>query len=308
MHPRMNSLDWNLARAFHATAVAGSLSAAARRLDLTQPTLSRQVAALERQLGVILFERAGKRLILTPSGTELLEHVRAMEEAGQALMLAATGRSDAIGGRVTLSASDGYAAYVLPSIVQRIRREAPQITLVVVASNSFSDLRRREADIAIRHARPQEPELIGRSLGDSRVDFYASAAWVARNGRPDAPGMLAPTEIIGFDPPEQFAAHLAGQDVPATADQFRLLTGSGVVLWEMVRQGLGVGLMLREIAERTPGMVRLFPHLPGQPVPLWLVTHRELRTSCRIRLVFDLLVDELAGAKPTDAIAASEAV
>ena len=98
------TLDWNLARAFLMTAETGSLSAAARRMGLTQPTLSRQVAELEAQLGVALYERIGKRLALTDAGRDLLEHVRAMSEAADAMMLAASGQAQAIEGRVRISA------------------------------------------------------------------------------------------------------------------------------------------------------------------------------------------------------------
>lgn len=140
----MITIDWNRTRAFLATAEAGSLSAAARKLELTQPTLSRQVAALEAELGVTLFERIGKRLVLTKAGESLLEYARAMGEAAVAMTFAATGRAEAIEGRVTVSATDAYAAYTLPEIVERIRKEAPQVTLVIVSSNSLSDLQRRE--------------------------------------------------------------------------------------------------------------------------------------------------------------------
>jgi DNA-binding transcriptional LysR family regulator len=135
----MMQMDWNRIRAFLATADAGSLSAAAGRLKLTQPTLSRQVAALEAELGVSLFERIGKRLVLTETGETLLAHARTMGEAAVAMSLAASGSAQAVEGRVTISATDAYAAYLLPEIVARIRREAPQVTVVIV---TCSDARR----------------------------------------------------------------------------------------------------------------------------------------------------------------------
>lgn len=86
-------------------------------------------------------------------------------------------------------------------------------------------------------------------------------------------------------------------------DCFRIVSESGPVIWELVRRGLGVGIMLREIAERTPGIIRLLPDLPGTPVPVWLVSHRELRTSRRVRVVFEILAEELrhcpVGERPT---------
>ena len=289
----MNGIDWNLARAFCATADAGSLSAAARKIGLTQPTLSRQVAELETSLGVALFERIGKRLQLTDAGLALLEHARAMAAAAEAMALAAAGKSQEVAGRVTISASDAISAYLLPDIVARILDQAPQITLVIVASNAISDLRRREADIAIRHVRPTEPELIGRLVRETTAHFYAAQSWVARNGSPRTVTELAEADILGFEPAERFEEHLISAGIPITPDSFRIVSENSVVLWEMVRRGLGIGMMLREVAERTPDIVRLLPDLPGTPVPVWLVSHRELRTSRRVRLVFETLAEEL---------------
>jgi len=289
----MTNLDWNRARAFLATAEAGSLSAAARELGLTQPTLSRQVAALEAELGVTLFERVGKRLVLTETGNGLLEHVRAMGEAAIAMRFAASGRAQAIGGRVSISATDAYAAYILPQIVERIRREAPQVTVTIVSCNSLSDLRRREADIAIRHVRPGEDGLIGKLVHESTAHFYASPSWIARNGRPASVKDISPGDLIGFEETERFAGFMRDLGVRMTEDGFRLVSENSVVVWEMVKRGLGIALMSREIARRTDGVVDLFPEFEPPRFPVWLVTHRELHTSRRIRLVFEILAEEL---------------
>jgi DNA-binding transcriptional LysR family regulator len=290
----MSAMDWNHARAFSATADAGSLSAAARKLGLTQPTLSRQVAALEVALGVLLFDRVGKKLLLTEAGLGLLDHARAMAAGADAMALAAAGRAQDIQGRVSISATDAVSAYLLPEIVARIRKAAPQITIVVVASNALSDLRRREADIAIRHVRPTEPELIGRLMRETTAHFYASKTWIKAHGVPKTLADLAEVDVLGFESAESFAGHLRAIGVPTSAEHFRIVSENSVVVWEMVRLGLGVGMMLREIAERTPQVVRLLPDWPGVTVPIWLVTHRELHTSLRVRLVFDILADALS--------------
>ncbi len=289
----MDQIDWNLMRAFCVTAEAGSLSAAARKLGLTQPTLSRQVAALEAGLGVALFERVGRTLVLTTTGLGLLEHARAMAAAADAMALSAAGESQGITGRVCISATDAVSAYLLPAIVERIRQSAPKITVVIVATDSISDLRRREADIAIRHVRPTEPELIGKLVTEMTAHFYAADTWIARNGLPLSVEDLCKVDLLGFEPVERFVEHLCKAGFPITADQCRIVSANAVVLWEMLRRGLGVGMMLRELAERTPGLTRLLPQFPGTPVPVWLVTHRELHTSRRVRLVFDTIADDL---------------
>lgn len=287
-------MDWNHIRAFHATATAGSLSAAARRLGLTQPTLSRQVLALEADLGVALFERRGRKLVLTQIGTDLLDHIRIMGDAADTVALAASGRVQEIGGRVSISVTDTYAAYVLPGIIERIRSEAPQITIVIVASNELSDLHRREADIAVRHVRPDRPGLVGRHVRDTEAHFYASEDWVARNGLPNAPADLAKAGLLGFDDGKRFSDFLREIGVPMDVADFRICSDSSVAIWEMVKRGIGVATMLREIAERTPGVVNLLPEMTPISVPIWLITHQELQSSPRIRMVQTILAEELA--------------
>lgn len=290
----MKAIDWNHIRAFHATAAAGSLSAAARQLGLTQPTLSRQVLALETDLGVTLFERLGRKLVLTQTGVDLLDHIRIMGDAAESVALAASGRVQEIGGRVCISATDTFSAYILPEIVERIRSEAPQITIVIVAANALSDLHRREADIAIRHVRPDRSGLIGQHIRDAEACFYASDDWVTRNGLPKGPADLAKTGLIGFDDTARFSGYLREVGIPMEAADFRLVSDSAVVVWEMVKRGMGVAAMLREVAERTPGVMNLLPDMTPIPVPIWLVTHQELQSSPRIRVVHRVLAEELA--------------
>ena len=156
--------DWNRARAFLATAQEGSFSAAGRVLKISQPTIGRQVAALEAELDVVLFERAGHGLVLTPTGADLVEHIRAMDEAAARVSLVAAGQSLSLDGPVCISASQISAVFTLPPIIQGIRDEHPGIEVEVLVTNQASDLGRREADIAIRSFRPTQPELFARKV------------------------------------------------------------------------------------------------------------------------------------------------
>lgn len=283
------SFDWNQVRAFLATAEEGSLSAAARALGLTQPTLGRQVAALEETLGVTLFDRAGRALHLTPTGIDLLEHVRAMGDAAARVSMAASGQSQAVEGHVTITASDVLSAYVLPDVISDLREAAPGITVDIVASNALSDLGRREADIAIRHVRPEQPDLIARLLQEVPATLFASRDWVRTHGMPLDPSEMAARSFVGPEPPDEMMQWLQAQGIAVSRANFPVLTSSGVVYWEMVRRGLGAGVMVRDIARVTPDVVELLPELTPVPVPYWLVTRRELHTSRRIRIVFDHL-------------------
>lgn len=288
------NFDWNQARAFLVTAEQGSLSAAARALGLTQPTLGRQVAALEESLGVTLFERVGRSLSLTEVGLDLLSHVKAMGEAAGQISLAASGQSQAIEGTVVVTASDLLSAYQLPPILDELRELAPGISIEVLASNEIRDLKRREADIAIRHVRPDQPDLIAKQLPGTSGHFYASPAYLKRHGRPETVEDLADADFIGFGDVTTYLAAIRDANLPITRDNIKYSSNSGIVAWEMVKQGLGMTIMTHELAALTPEVEQVLPDFPAMPVPFWLVTHRELRTSRRIRVVFDLLGDALA--------------
>ncbi|MBL9061212.1 LysR family transcriptional regulator [Tabrizicola sp.] len=287
--------DWTQARAFLATVEAGSLSKAARALGLTQPTLSRQVAGLEADLGVVLFERVGRALVLTDTGRDLLDHFRDMGAAAGRISLAA-GQSQALEGRVTISASDAFAVYVLVPLLAELQEVAPGIEVEVLASNTISDLQRREADIAIRHLRPDEPELIGRQVGDWRARLYASGRYLDRRGRPAVPEDLAGHDLLGFAPVERLVATLNAFGLPVTRRNFRHVTDNGLVLAGMAERGLGIAVTPTVFADRMVGLEPVLPDWPGIPVPLWLIAHREVQTSKRIRMVFDFLAGVLTRA------------
>lgn len=287
------SFDWNQVRAFLATVEEGSLSAAARALRLTQPTLGRQVTALEDSLGVVLFERIGRSLVLTPSGLELLDHVRDMGEAANRISLAASGRSQVIEGVVRITASDAMAAYFLPSVLLQLRKVAPGILVEVVASNALRDLRRREADIAIRHVRPDQPDLIARLVAETTGHLYAAPSYLERVGRPGDMADMEQLDFIGFEQGDDLLNGLNAMGLNLTRRNFPIVADNGVVAWEMTKQGLGVGVMTREIAESTPEVEMVLPEFAPVPVPVWLTTHRELHSSRRIRLVYDLLAQAL---------------
>lgn len=294
IHLRMDQLDWNQLKAFLQTAETGSLSAAARKLGLTQPTLSRQVAAIEQRMGVTLFERVGKAMALTPTGLDLLEHARAMGAAAEALRLAASGRSHAVGGVVSISATDAVANHLLPPLVRQLREKEPSIDIAVISSDALSDLLRREADIAIRHVKPEQPDLIARLIREAAANFYASEDWVKVHGHPQQAEEAVRLPFVGSDRSGQFLAYMRQHGVPLSEANFSCYSDQSMAQWALVRHGMGIGAMIDEIARDTPGMVRVLDDVPPIRFPIWLVTHRELRTSRRIRLVFEALAQGLA--------------
>ncbi|WP_291361521.1 LysR family transcriptional regulator [Devosia sp.] len=293
---RSVKFDWNRARAFLVTAEEGSLSAAARALGMTQPTLGRQVDALEEELGVVLFERAGRGLVLTPSGLELLDQVRRMGEAATGVSLTASGQTQSVEGSIRITASEIEALTLLPPIIAKLRREAPGINIEVLGSNVAADLRRREADIAIRSFRPTEPELIAKKIRESTARLFASSDYLDRLGRPVTLEKVNGADFIGYEPPDTFVHSLnemVGLSVSRT--NLKVISPSTAMHWELVKLGVGLSVIPDRLGDAERGVERVLDGVAKPLVfPTWLTTHRELNTSRRVRFVFDFLADELA--------------
>ena len=288
------AFDWNQVRAFLATAEEGSLSAAARALHQTQPTLSRQVTGLEQSLGVILFERGHRQVQLTAAGLELLEHARSMAEAANRVSLAASGQSQAIEGRVRITATEMLASYYLPPMLRKLCEQAPGIVVEVVASDELRDLIRREADIAIRHAQPAHPDLIARRIGSLRGHIYAARRLLHEVGVPKTFDDLSEQDFIGIEDTESLITGLAEQGLELRHEQFRVHAASGNAMLQLIREGLGFGFLPMDTGGLFDDLVCVLPELFNPEIPVWLVSHRELRTSRRIRVVYDLLAEELS--------------
>ena len=293
------AFDWNQARAFLAASEEGSLSAAARALNQTQPTLSRQVTSLEQSLGVTLFERGHRKLRLTVAGLELLEHVRAMAEAANRVSLAASGQSQAIEGPVCITATEMLATYYLPPMLRKLRERAPGIVIEVVASDQVRDLIRREADIAIRHGEPTHPDLIARRIGTLRGRIYAARRLLDEVGVPRDFEDLRGQDFIGIDDTASLIEGLKDRGLDLGIEQFRVHAASGNCMLQLIREGLGFGFLPMDTGGFFDDLVSVLPDRFDPEIPVWLVSHRELHTSRRIRVVYDLLAEELAALTET---------
>ncbi|MCA9566641.1 MAG: LysR family transcriptional regulator [Myxococcales bacterium] len=287
---RTIDFDWNRARAFLVTAEEGSLTAAAAALNTTQPTIGRQVTALEAELGVVLFERVGNRLQVTDAGLDLLEHVRAMGEAATRFSLRAAGEGEVAEGLVAITASDTITAHLLPPILARIREEHPRIVLELVASNDVRDLTRREADIAVRNTRPDQPGLVARRLPDATARPYATPGHLEAVG-----GDLLAATYIGFDRDERLLAVYRHHGLDVPGEQLAITSRSHLAQWALARRGLGICIMMEAVGDADPGMVRVSPDI-ALPVPMSLISHPEVHTARPVRVVFDALADGLTEA------------
>lgn len=288
------SFDWNQARSFLAVAEEGSLSAAAAALKLTQPTVTRQLAALEEDLNVTLLERTGRTVSLTPAGLDLLDHVRAMAEGANMMSLAASGQSQDIEGKVRVKASEMTAAYRLPDVLDQLHANAPDLQLEIASDNSVRDLLLREADIAIRHVRPDQPNLIAKLACEETMRFYAVEKYLDIHGTPKQHGDMAVHQFVSFGDFERIIGYLKIVGLDLSQKNFRYASNSQLVEWEIARKGHAIAIMNDRIAAKFPEFHPVLTEIEPFKIPVWLVAHRELQTSRRIRLVFDLLSSTFA--------------
>lgn len=286
-------IDWNLIKSFVAVADAGSLSGAARRLSASQPTLGRHVAELERGLGVSLFRRGRRGYELTEAGSLLYERGRAVAEHATAFSRLALGAVEAIEGTVRIAASEIVAACVLPAMTARLAVEEPGIEVEVVASNQVENLLRRDADIAIRMVRPTQNELVARKVADIALTLCATTSYLDRRGRPQRPEDLLGHDMIGFDRSDEILRGFAAWGIPLDRHAFRFRSDNHIVLWNAVRAGNGIGFGQTPLVASEPELEALLPGLPLPALPVWLVMHRDVRGSVRVRRVADFLQGEL---------------
>jgi len=294
MDRRAIKFDWNKARAFLVTAEEGSFSAAAIALDMTQPTVGRQVSALEKELGVSLFERTNSGLVLTQSGSDLMAQVKVMGDAATNLSLLASGHVDTVEGNVCISASEMIAAFILPPIINKLRRQYPKVEIEIIASSDTSDLSRREADIAIRNYRPTQQELIAKRVQNTLGHLYASKDYMQSLEHRHSPRDLNDAVFIGTDHSNRIISYLNKSGFHLNSSNFPVIVANHLVQWEMVKHGVGIGFMAADIGDKEPLVERALPTFPAFDTETWLVAHRELKTSRRLRIVFDYLADELS--------------
>ena len=288
------SPDWSLWRSFAAVVEAGSLSEAARRLGLSQPTVGRHIEALEERLGVSLFERTLQGLKPTDTALRLYEPVA---EAGRALSeaaLIAEGSSAALGGTVRITASIVISHYVLPPMLAALRERFPAVALEIVPSDSAENLLLREADIAVRMFRPRQLELIARKLGVIPIVCCAHESYLARRGVPRSIEALKGHDLIGFDRSDLIIAGARSMGFELAREDFIVRTDSQTEIWELLKAGLGIGFGQQRLVADTSGMTAIPLGLDFPPLEVWLTTHRELFTSRRIRAIYDALADRVA--------------
>ncbi|MCX7289283.1 MAG: LysR family transcriptional regulator [Rhodobacterales bacterium] len=286
---------WDHWQSFLAVVDTGSLSGAARRLGLTQPTLSRHVAALEAALGVPLFLRGTQGLVPTPVASALIEGARGMALAEAALRRTAAGARTTDAGVVRLAASEVVGAEVLPPILARFRKLHPAIAVELVLSNRAEDLLRRAADLALRMFRPEQGGLRARRLGTAHLGLYARADHLTQTGGvPQDEASLMTRTLIGPEDIARLGGLTLGGKHPVTGD-FGFRCDSDLAQMALVRAGAGIGILQEIVAARDPGLVRVLPGF-RPALEVWLAINADMADSRPVRLLADHLAVDVRAA------------
>ena len=283
---------WDLYRSFLEVLRTGSLSAASRALGLTQPTVGRHIAALEQSLkGKTLFTRSPTGLLPTETARDLRPYAESMAAAAGALMRAASGDSEEVRGTVRITASEVVGAEVLPRMLAGFRRRHPGIVVELSLSNQSADLLRRDADIAVRMVRPEQKALVARKVGKTALGLHAAPDYLEAFGTPARLADLEKHALIGFDRVSPLARPLA-LPIPLTRELFAFRCDNDRGVLAAIRAGFGIGVCQYGIAD-DPRLVAVLPDEFHMELEMWVVMHEGLRTTARMRLMFDHLVTHL---------------
>ena len=291
----MDSKDhgWDLYRTFLAVVREGSLSAAARRIGIAQPTAGRHVRALEKIVGASLFMRSQRGLSATHAARALVPHAEAMAAAADALTRASSGGARGESGTVRLTAGEMMGCELLPTLLAEFSHRYPQIHLELMLSNRNLDLLRRDADIAVRMVRPTQKSLIARRVGLVPIGLFVHRRYVETFGLPAGPEDISRHRLIGFDRDMELMNSAGGPKVSLTREQFRFRCDSVAGQLAALRAGVGIGACFVTVGQRNPDLIRVFERTMNFHREVWLAIHRDARATRRIKLLFDHLADRL---------------
>jgi DNA-binding transcriptional LysR family regulator len=286
--------DWELYRSFLEVVRDGSLSGAARRLALTQPTIGRHIDTLEKTLGLSLFTRSRRGLLPTSAALDLLPHVEAMASASAALLRAASGEATTGRGTVRLTASEIMGCGILPPILAEFRHRHPGIALELSINDRNEDLLRRDADIAVRMVRPTQTALVARKLGTQEIGLYAHKNYLRKFGTPRSISDLLSHGLIGFDRDDHSFRSVGSEALWVDRENFGFRCDSNAAQMASIDAGVGIGAYPTILAARRPQLVAVLPDLLQFRLQVWLAMHEGLKATRSVRLLFDHLAVGLA--------------
>lgn len=288
----MNSENWQWWQYFLAIAKQGSLSKAVETLNISQPTLSRQLQAMEKQLGQSLFDRSTQGLLLTEFGRNLLDECQQMQNSADRLKRLVAGQSHTLTGRIRLAANELVALHYLPKIIPSFMDQYPEVSVEVEVSNRASNLDKRDADVAIRMFPPTQLDLICRHLFDIPLGFYASAQYLKVHGVPSHSKELFERRILGYDRDRQFEEGSQKMGWPIKNEQFQFRTDFMPLHLALACNDGGIVVTHKGLCEETD-LVEINLEFELPKLPIYLVCHRDVQHNKKIRVLMDFLAEQL---------------
>lgn len=284
---------WDLFETFLAVFRGGSLSAAARQLRTAQPTVRRRIEALEHSLGLTLFTRSPAGLVPTDAAQKVLSYAEAMAAMAEAGVRAVSAPDSATAGTVRITCSEIIGSEVLPALLAPLLARHPALEIELVATNTVEDMLRRDADIAVRMTRPTQSGLVARRVGTIAIGLFASEDYLTSRGTPRLVQDLSSHILIGRDRDDTLDRALI-EIAPGKSLRFGFRSDSDLAQLAAVRAGIGVGVCQIALVASSSRLQRVLPEIDFA-LDAWLVMHEDLRTTMRVRLVFDHLAEALAG-------------
>ena len=285
-------MRWDDLRFFLAVVRDGSFTAASAQTGVSHTTVARRIAALERHLGAKLLQRTPEGLAPTRVGESIGALCEAIESRAMEVERRAAGTDRAAVGLVRVTATETFAArFVIPAL-QDVRRLHPDIEIEVLPDHRRLDLTRRQADVALRNAKPAEPTLRCRRVATFGLGLYASREYWARHPKPHPGDGLAGHDLVAWAYMLRGGgSQFLGESTGGARIAFRSDSTSALVA--AAAQGFGIAVLPCYLADAEPRLVRLWPDLPPALQPLWLIHHEDLTRATRIRIVITAIAEAL---------------
>jgi DNA-binding transcriptional LysR family regulator len=291
----MQTLDWNDLRYFLAVHRAGTLARAATELGINATTVGRRLTSLEEQLRAKLFDRTPEGYRLTPAGQDLVPRAEAMEAQALAVSREVASSDSRLAGLVRVTLTEMLATRFVAPHVPRFHRQTPDVTLELHCTNEVVSLARREADIALRLARPREENVVTKRLSDIPLALYAAHGYVDEHGVPkDAEHDLDGHAVLLFADTRHFRFENEWIVPRAIGARVTMRSDSVSAIYAATTAGLGIALLPCLVADHDRGLVRIRTETGPVPRVIWQTVHRDLRTTARVRAVMTFLEGILA--------------
>jgi DNA-binding transcriptional LysR family regulator len=290
MHSCM-AFEWDDARIFLAIHRAGSLSGAGRELRINQSTVGRRLGTLEEAIGARLFDHTPDGYVITSSGERFLARAERMESEADDVAREIAGVESRLTGIVRVTAADAFGLRVLTPILGRFHERYPEIEVSLISNSRVLSLSKRESDIGLRSPRPKEPALVTRRVAEIGYGLYATRGYIEARGRPRPGTDFEGHDLVGYD--EDYGPDAAWLALHSRRGRTVMRLNRTLGFLELALMGVGLALLPCYLGDPEPNLVRVFAPTDTLTMDLWLVLHKDMRHTARVRACADFIAEAL---------------